>query len=291
MRKRDTVKRVVLAIKNKAERDNVFLLSSSVAFYSFLSFIPIISVLAGVYLILNFNLDWDHFSLLKEFVPPEVYHLVEKQAQRVNSSLTTINVATLVFFFVSLWLANNVTRTLGQSLNIIFDKKSKRHFLFTFGESIVYTLAIVVSVLFLALTLTVLPIALSILRLSESLMFVLIGMQWTAFFCYMIFSLCFVYKYLPSHGTKIAWRSFLPGALVATVFGAAFALLFSFYVSNFASFNKIYGALGVIIVFMLWLRLTFASVLFGGEINYFFLKDPQLRERLSFRNLFRGEKG
>lgn len=284
--KRGRLKRVLLAIKNKAEIDNVFLLSSSVAYYCFLSFIPIISVLVGIYLILNFNLDWNHFNLVKEFVPPEVYEMVERQAQRINSDLETVNIATIVSFLISLWLANNVTRALSQSLNIVFGKKREKHFVFSLGESVLYTLLVIGSVLLLAVLLTVLPFVFSLLNPSGRFSFIFMIGQWTLVFIYMVFGLCFIYKYLPSHGEKIPWKKFLPGALVATVFGSSLALMFSFYVGSFASFHKIYGALGAVVVFLLWLRLTFASVLFGGEVNYFFIKDPSLNERLPFGRLF-----
>ncbi|MCO4756221.1 MAG: YihY/virulence factor BrkB family protein, partial [Bacteriovoracaceae bacterium] len=285
-RKKEKLKRVLKAIQNKADIDNIFLMSSSVAFHSFLSFIPIISVLVGIYLILNFNLDWGHFSLVKEFVPPEVYNMVERQAERINTNLNTINIATAFSFLISLWLANNVTRTLAQSLNIVFDKKNEKHFLFSLGESILYTLLLISSFLFLGLMLTVLPILFSLVEFAQKWEFLFLAVQWVVIAFYMVFGLCFVYKYLPAHGTKISWKQFLPGALVATGFGSAFALMFSFYVSNFGSYSKVYGALGVIIITMLWLRLTFASILFGGEVNYFLLKDPSLREYFSLKSAF-----
>lgn len=285
-RKRDKFKRVLKAIQNKADADDIFILSSSVAYHSFLSFIPIISVLVGIYLILNFNLDWGHFSLIQELVPPGVYQLIEGQANRINENLDTVNIATAFSFLISLWLANNVTRSLAHSLNIVFCRKNEKHFLFSLGESILYTLLLIISFLFLGFMLTVLPIVFSFFEFSERFEFVFILFQWAVVSLYMVFGLCFVYKYLPEHRRKNSWHSFLPGAIVATVFGSTLALLFSFYVSNFGSFNKVYGALGVIIITLLWLRLTFASVLFGGEVNYFLLKDPSLREYYRFKNIF-----
>ncbi|MBC77659.1 MAG: hypothetical protein CME64_16760 [Halobacteriovoraceae bacterium] len=285
-RKRDKLKRVIKAIRNKADTDDIFILSSSVAYHSFLSFIPIISVLVGIYLILNFNLDWGHFSLIKELVPPDMYKLVEGQAQRINENLNTINIATAFSFLISLWLANNVTRTLAHSLNIVFCRKDQKHFLFSLGESILYTLVLVSSFMFLGFMLTVLPLIFSFFDPSQRWEFLFILFQWSVVSLYMVFGLCFVYKYLPAHGKKIGWNKFLPGAVVATVFGSLLALMFSFYVSNFGAFNKVYGALGVIIVMLLWLRLTFASVLFGGEVNFFLLEDPSLRSYYRVKMLF-----
>jgi membrane protein len=57
------------------------------------------------------------------------------------------------------------------------------------------------------------------------------------------------------------------GATVATVIWIAASVGFSYYVSNFGSYNETYGALAGVIVLLLWLYLTSFIVLLGAEIN------------------------
>ncbi|MEU1971555.1 YihY/virulence factor BrkB family protein [Microbacterium sp. NPDC019599] len=64
---------------------------------------------------------------------------------------------------------------------------------------------------------------------------------------------------------KFRWISV--GALVALVVWALASLLFGFYVVNFASYNRTYGAIGSVIVFLLWLWISNLALLFGAELD------------------------
>ena len=58
-----------------------------------------------------------------------------------------------------------------------------------------------------------------------------------------------------------------PGGLVAVLVWIVASLAFAFYVANFSSYNKTYGALGGIIAFLVWLWISNLAVLFGAELN------------------------
>jgi membrane protein len=61
--------------------------------------------------------------------------------------------------------------------------------------------------------------------------------------------------------------SVLPGGLLAVVLWIVVSALFAVYVASFGSYNKTYGALGGVIVFMVWLWLTNLAILLGAEFN------------------------
>lgn len=75
----------------------------------------------------------------------------------------------------------------------------------------------------------------------------------------------FIYRFGPSRWT--AGTPILPGAILAAVFWAVLSGLFRFYVSHFGSYNRAYGAIGAVIVLLLWLYLSSLVMLIGAQLN------------------------
>jgi membrane protein len=71
------------------------------------------------------------------------------------------------------------------------------------------------------------------------------------------------------------WLS--PGGLFAVVMWIAVSAAFAAYVANFGSYNKTYGALGGVIVFLVWLWLSNVAVLLGAKLNAELERERQIR--------------
>ena len=64
-----------------------------------------------------------------------------------------------------------------------------------------------------------------------------------------------------------SFRWFTPGGVVAVVVWIVASAAFAFYVANFGSYNKTYGSLGGVIVFLVWLWISNIALLLGAELN------------------------
>ena len=73
--------------------------------------------------------------------------------------------------------------------------------------------------------------------------------------------------YAAAQDSRQPARNVVPGAVAALVGWMVVSAAFSFYVENFANYSVIYGALGTIIVLMMWLNLTAVMLIMGAEIN------------------------
>jgi len=87
----------------------------------------------------------------------------------------------------------------------------------------------------------------------------------------LLFSLVY---YLAPNRTRPVWRWTSPGSVFGTVVWALISLGFSLYTSSFGSYAKTYGAFAGVAILIFWLYLTGLAVLFGGEINAAFERQP-----------------
>jgi membrane protein len=80
-------------------------------------------------------------------------------------------------------------------------------------------------------------------------------------------SLLLAVLYWGAPNVKVPFRLISPGSLLAVLGWVLASILFAFYVANFSSYNKTYGALAGPIVFLLWLWISNICVLLGAELN------------------------
>ena len=64
-----------------------------------------------------------------------------------------------------------------------------------------------------------------------------------------------------------SFRWVTPGGVFAVLAWIVASAVFGLYVANFGSYNKTYGSLGAIIIFLVWLWLSNVAILFGAELN------------------------
>ena len=90
-------------------------------------------------------------------------------------------------------------------------------------------------------------------------------LRWPVSAGLLVVALALVYYFAPD--VEQEWKWITPGAIFAVLATLLTSLGFSLYVSHFGSYNKTYGSLGAVIVFLTWLYLTGLCLLVGGEIN------------------------
>lgn len=101
--------------------------------------------------------------------------------------------------------------------------------------------------------------------LGDGYAFALRALQWLAITCFLYSGIALTYRYGAATFTR--FQFFSPGSTLATVLCILTSLGFALYINNFDSYNRLYGSIGTIIVFMLWLQLNVLWILIGYELN------------------------
>ncbi len=91
--------------------------------------------------------------------------------------------------------------------------------------------------------------------------------QWPIVMALLLLALELIYYFAPNLKHEKRWEWFTPGTLFALLFWLAISFGFRYYVAAFGNFNATYGALGGVMILMLWLYLTGIAILVGGVIN------------------------
>jgi membrane protein len=90
-------------------------------------------------------------------------------------------------------------------------------------------------------------------------------LRWPAMVLLIVFGVDLVYYFAPNRRTR--WRWVTPGAMLATALWIVSSFAFKFYVVNFGNYTATYGAIGGIIVTMLWFYVSSLAILIGAELN------------------------
>jgi membrane protein len=173
-------------------------------------------------------------------------------------------------FIFTLIASTNGMMSLMRSFDMVYEDVATRGFLKVRAIAIALTLLLVV-VLFLAVVLLIVGDA--VMNLIGEWHF--FKDAWTIFFLnvtrYLIsfgvlmLAISLIYRFAPTHGNHFTFVN--AGSVIASVLILLSTYGFSFYLSNFSSYNKLYGSIGTMIALMIWFYLLALLIIFGFEVN------------------------
>jgi membrane protein len=90
--------------------------------------------------------------------------------------------------------------------------------------------------------------------------------RWIALWAAAALGLAVLYRYAPSR-RPARWQWVLWGSAIGSLLWIIVSVGFAFYVRSFATYGKTYGALGGVVVLLMWFYLSSLTVVIGAEIN------------------------
>jgi membrane protein len=238
---------IVMRVKDELAADNISIVAAGVAYYIFLALFPGLAATVSIY---GFVMD------------PAT---LQKHVQ-AGATGNRLGWAALAGALLALWSAAKGMSSLMEALNIVYDEKEQRGFIRRNATALLLTLAFIVFLLVFLGIIAGVPAVLSSLNVDDTVVRIVGYLRWPLLAVAQIVALAVLYRYAASRAEP-KWRWITPGAIIATILWLAGSAAFSLYVSYFASYNKTYGALGVVVILLTWLLLSVYSVLLGAEIN------------------------
>jgi membrane protein len=260
-------KDILLRVYNGIEEDRILANAAGVTYYALLALFPGVAALVSIYgLFADPSTIAGHLDTMSGFAPGGAVDVIRDQLTRLAAQgSTTLGVSFLIGLVVSLWSANSGMKALFDALNVVYAEKEKRSFIKLNLVSLCFTIG-GIALLLVALTCVVaLPVVLNYVPLPGMGLILKLA-RWPVLLVLIAFALTLIYRYGPSR-TEPRWQWVTWGSAFAAIAWVAASALFSWYASNFGSFNKTYGSLGAIIGFMIWMWLSMIVVLLGGKLN------------------------
>jgi len=260
-------KNILLRVWKNIGEDRVILVAAGVTFYCLLAIFPAIAALVAIY---GFFSDPSSISSVVDKIsgvmPGGALDIIRTQMNQVASQgPSKLGVAFVIGFLVSLWSANAGIKSIFDALNLVYDEPEKRGLIRLNLVSLAFTVAAILFILVAIAFIAALPaVASSQLQGTAALIAQII--RWPILFVVVAVGIALVYRYGPSRAEP-QWRWITWGSAFAAVAWIAVSIAFSWYAANFGSYNKTYGSLAAIVVFMTWLWLSIAVILIGAEID------------------------
>ncbi|MEH2183158.1 YihY/virulence factor BrkB family protein [Nostoc sp.] len=258
-------------------------LASEIAFNAMLSLFPaILAILTAIGLLAESlqNTFKQLAAQLSQVLPEQALDLISNFAtteitNSKNSGLFSLS------FVLAIWTASGAVSTAMTALDQIHQIPSENIRPFWKAKLVSLGLTVGTMLLLILASFSVFTsdwLLRMVARENSSLIFLLhlwLLLRWPLTLSIVAIAFSFVYRYGPSE-----WNSgtpMMPGAILAAVFWAMLSALFRLYVANFGNYNKVYGAVGAVIVLMLWLSMSAAVLLIGDQLNVTVGEDMRLK--------------
>jgi membrane protein len=269
--------RIVKFFLRNLQDDEIMDRANGVAFNFILAIFPaIIFLFTLIPYVSNYFPEINTESIMgfmKELMPPSIYEAASTTILDIVSNQRG-GLLTLGFVF-AMFLSTNGMMALMRAFNACYKTIENRSGVKTrlIATALTFNMTFV---LFLAILLLVVGQFVmdymvnnfnefTWINLNDFTVFLLLMLRLLVIFAVFLLSISSIYYFGPA--IHYNWRFFSIGSFVATWLCIAVSYGFSYYVTNFATYNKVYGSIGVLIAIMVWIQLITVVLLFGYEIN------------------------
>jgi membrane protein len=214
------------------------------------------------------NLEDQIMGFFQQVLPGNTFSMVDATIRdiisRPRSSVLSFG------FLLALYSATSGLVALMQAFNFSYHSDEKRGFfkvrLVAIGLTFTLAFALILAVVVLIIGGIVSDFLLRFGLLNNVIFINLLALtRYVVVFAVFVGVVSVIYRFGPD--VKMKWVFITPGSVTASLLIVLTTLGFSYYVSNFGSYNKVYGSIGTLIALMIWINLISLLLILGFEMN------------------------
>jgi membrane protein len=250
--------------------DNLTDWAAALTYYAILSIFPALIVLVSILGLAGDSATNTVLDNINELGPGPAQDIISGAIKQIASSQGTAGLAFVLGLVAALWSASGYVGAFSRASNVIYETEEGRPFWKLRPVQIGMTLVLLLLVALSAIAVVISgPLTADVGKLfgiEGTAITIFNIVKWPVIVLIVITMLAILYYGAPNVRHP-GFRWITPGGVLAVILWIVASAGFAFYVANFASYNKTYGSLAGIIVFLIWLWISNVAVLLGAEMN------------------------
>jgi membrane protein len=264
--KMDTLKRTF----KEFSADNITDWAAALTYYTVLAVFPALIALVSIVGLVGSSATDTLLDNLGSVAPGPAKDILTSTIENLANNQGAAGIAFILGLALALNSASSYISAFARASNSIYDVEEGRPIWKLKPQQILIALALIIMLVLIAVAVTVsgslAEEAGKLIGVSDVAVTVWDFAKIPLILLLVSFMIAFLYWSAPNV-KQPGFKFISPGGIVALVIFIIASLLFAFYVASFASYNKTYGSLGGVIVFLVWLWITNIAILFGAEFN------------------------
>ncbi len=250
--------------------DNLTDWAAALTYYSILAIFPALLALVSVVGLLGDSTTQSLIDNLSTVAPGPAKDIVTSALQNLQKNQGAAGILFVVGLATALWSASGYVAAFMRASNVIYDVGEGRPIWKTLPTRVLTTLVLLLMLGLVAVGVTftggLARQAGNVLGLGSSAVQAWDIAKWPVILIVVMTMFAILYWASPNvRHPKFRWIT--PGSVAAVLLWIVASAGFALYVASFASYNKTYGALGGVIIFLVWLWISNIAVLLGAELN------------------------
>jgi membrane protein len=252
------------------KHDDVTDRAAALTYFGVLALFPGMLVIVAVLGLLGKSTTDKLLNNVSQLAPGGVHDFLNSVVTQVQGHAGSASLAGIIGLLIALWSASGYVAAFMRASNAIYDVDEGRPIWVTIPVRILTTIALVVMLLISAAIVVLTgPIAQkvgSVVGLGDTAVLVWDIAKWPVLLLLVSVMIALLY-YVSPNLQQPRFRWITPGGILAVVIWLIASGLFALYVGLSGSYNKTYGSLATVIIFLVWLWITNIAILLGAEFN------------------------